>query len=208
MTPTSSTGNAAEFGGLYLVGGDPALDFVNSVKYRGRTEDGDRLDTLDAAIQWAHVAGIVDPTERDRLMALTGSDTADRIHRDILKLREAARVVIDPASVPGADFDAACASVEAALAALCPVPVIDRNSGTLSYGYPITGLLDFQARIVACIGALLQRRAGQVIKSCDGEDCDWVFIDTTKAKRRRWCDTRTCGNIDRVRRHRKQRKAT
>ena len=29
---------------------------------------------------------------------------------------------------------------------------------------------------------------------CRGQDCGWLFIDTSKGGRRVWCDMGTCGN--------------
>jgi len=40
------------------------------------------------------------------------------------------------------------------------------------------------------------------VKICRNPDCRWVFYDTTKAKSRRWCSDKVCGNRDRVRRAR------
>lgn len=40
------------------------------------------------------------------------------------------------------------------------------------------------------------------IKICCNADCRWVFYDCTKAKSRRWCSDKVCGNRDRVRRAR------
>ena len=199
--------STAEFQGLYLVGGDPALDFVNTVKYRGLEDDGDRLISLGSTIHWAHVAGLID---QDELSMLLGQSTqaADRkrVHDEIRSFREAARIVIEHHGITDTDHDKACREVEVALASLSPVPALDRNDGRLTYSIPIRGLGDLKARIVACVGTLLEKRSDHVIKSCDGEDCDWVFIDRTKAKRRRWCDTRTCGNVARVRKHREHHK--
>jgi predicted RNA-binding Zn ribbon-like protein len=40
------------------------------------------------------------------------------------------------------------------------------------------------------------------VKICANSDCRWVFYDTTKARTRRWCSDKVCGNRDRVRRSR------
>lgn len=40
------------------------------------------------------------------------------------------------------------------------------------------------------------------IKICSNQDCRWVFYDATKARSRRWCSDKVCGNRDRVRRAR------
>src|SRR5215813_2891768 len=43
------------------------------------------------------------------------------------------------------------------------------------------------------------------IKICLNPDCRWIFYDTTKARIRRWCSDKVCGNRDRVRRARARR---
>ncbi len=40
------------------------------------------------------------------------------------------------------------------------------------------------------------------VRQCPG--CGWLFLDTSKNKRRRWCDMRACGNRAKVKRHRKK----
>lgn len=40
------------------------------------------------------------------------------------------------------------------------------------------------------------------VKICLNQDCRWIFYDTTKARTRRWCSDKACGNRDRVRRSR------
>src|ERR687898_229480 len=39
------------------------------------------------------------------------------------------------------------------------------------------------------------------VKLCAGEGCGWVFLDESRNGSRRWCDSRDCGNRERVRRH-------
>jgi predicted RNA-binding Zn ribbon-like protein len=35
---------------------------------------------------------------------------------------------------------------------------------------------------------------------CAAQDCSWVFLDTSKNKKRRWCDMSDCGNREKARR--------
>lgn len=37
------------------------------------------------------------------------------------------------------------------------------------------------------------------IKECG--HCGWIFLDTTKNKQRRWCNTATCGSVDKLRKY-------
>ncbi|SRR5260370_11548004 len=58
------------------------------------------------------------------------------------------------------------------------------------------------ARIAASLGEMLANRQAERIKVCANSDCRWVFYDPTKARSKRWCNDRTCGNRARVRRAR------
>jgi predicted RNA-binding Zn ribbon-like protein len=46
------------------------------------------------------------------------------------------------------------------------------------------------------------------IRICDNETCRWVFYDTSRTGKRRWCDMATCGNRAKAARHRARAKAT
>ncbi|MET0932636.1 MAG: CGNR zinc finger domain-containing protein [Mycetocola sp.] len=40
------------------------------------------------------------------------------------------------------------------------------------------------------------------IRGCDAEDCDMIYLDTSRAGNRRWCSMQRCGNRHKVRAHR------
>ena len=46
-------------------------------------------------------------------------------------------------------------------------------------------------------GELLEK-----LRQCQGDNCGWLFIDSSKNHSRCWCDMRDCGNRAKVRRHR------
>jgi predicted RNA-binding Zn ribbon-like protein len=62
--------------------------------------------------------------------------------------------------------------------------------------------------ILSCIAAsfveMLALNRPDRLKYCPNEGCKWIFYDRTKANTRRWCNDRTCGNRDRVRRARQR----
>jgi predicted RNA-binding Zn ribbon-like protein len=43
------------------------------------------------------------------------------------------------------------------------------------------------------------------LRQCPGEECGWLFADTSKNGRRQWCDMQDCGNLAKVRRFRVRR---
>ena len=53
-------------------------------------------------------------------------------------------------------------------------------------------------------GSLLRRSPPTRLKRCADETCRRAFVDKTRSRTRRWCDSGTCGNRARVRRHRKR----
>jgi predicted RNA-binding Zn ribbon-like protein len=58
------------------------------------------------------------------------------------------------------------------------------------------------ARIAASLGEMLANGEAARIRICANPDCRWIFYDNTKARTKRWCNDRTCGNRARVRRAR------
>jgi predicted RNA-binding Zn ribbon-like protein len=40
------------------------------------------------------------------------------------------------------------------------------------------------------------------IGKCADDSCAWLFLDTTRSGTRRWCDMKSCGNRNKIRRFR------
>ena len=62
------------------------------------------------------------------------------------------------------------------------------------------------ARIAASLAESLAHEPHDRLKLCANPGCLWVFVDRTKGNVRRWCNSDTCGNRDRVRRSRASQK--
>ena len=58
------------------------------------------------------------------------------------------------------------------------------------------------AQIARSCAETLAHRPLDRLKICPDPKCRWVFYDQTKAKSRIWCNEKTCGNRNRVRRAR------
>ncbi len=58
------------------------------------------------------------------------------------------------------------------------------------------------SRIAASLADTLTRYDRERVKICANDGCRWAYYDVTKGSTRRWCNDRTCGNRDRVRRAR------
>src|SRR5258708_40033713 len=58
------------------------------------------------------------------------------------------------------------------------------------------------SRIAASLADTLTHYDHERVKICANDGCRWAYYDVTKGNMRRWCNDRTCGNRDRVRRAR------
>src|ERR1035441_1603368 len=48
---------------------------------------------------------------------------------------------------------------------------------------------------------LLTSEARAAIRECRAPDCEWLFLDHSRNRSRRWCDMKSCGNRQKARRH-------
>ena len=195
-----------EFRKLKLVGGHPSLDLLNTVKYRGRADPQDRLGCFEDIANWAALAGLIDDSETQTLddMAKENPVRANNIYLDICRFRENLRQALS-SEIDLSDLQKlAVKKVEKAIEELRPTVLIDIKSRTLSRRFPIRQLDDLKNRLVQSTAELMELIPTPKIGVCAADDCDWLFIDRSKAKRRRWCDTKTCGNRARVRQFRVQ----
>jgi predicted RNA-binding Zn ribbon-like protein len=55
---------------------------------------------------------------------------------------------------------------------------------------------------------LLASSDAQRVRCCDGQDCGWLFLDTSRNGARHWCDMRDCGNRAKVRRFRERQRTS
>jgi len=85
------------------------------------------------------------------------------------------------------------------------VKLFQRQNGVHSELVPLRdGWPWILSRIAASFAEMLALNRSDRLKYCPNEGCKWIFYDRTKANTRRWCNDRTCGNRDRVRRARQR----
>jgi predicted RNA-binding Zn ribbon-like protein len=41
----------------------------------------------------------------------------------------------------------------------------------------------------------------RTVRFCEAPDCEWLFLDNSRNRSRRWCDMTSCGNRQKARRH-------
>ena len=76
------------------------------------------------------------------------------------------------------------------------------REGELIWDWNNDGIERILFLITRIAAQLLTSSDLEKLKCCSGENCGWLFYDTSKNKRRQWCDMRDCGNLAKARRFR------
>ncbi|RDZ26433.1 CGNR zinc finger domain-containing protein [Lysobacter silvisoli] len=187
-----------------LVGGNLALDLANTVTARD-SQPRDWLDDYDALLRWARQSGHYPRADLAALesLALAQPAKAAAALTRAKTLREALCELLYALAQERTPPAAALAVLDRARLAASAAARLAARQGRLHAEWaPQRSGLDLIAHVVTAHAIdLLKDAQLDRLRICDGHDCGWVFIDTSKNGRRRWCDMATCGNVAKARRH-------
>ncbi len=202
ITPTSSQhGHAVEL--------DDTFDFLNTKEL----DDGfavDHLSGFDDAIRWLVERDVLhDETARElRAEVAAKPASATRALRHVRAVREALREVADAVVQKRPPKPEAIARVNRALHAreiieLTPAP----DGVTVGHEHVGDPLDDALARLAEPLVLELASGHPDRVRICANDTCRWVFYDTSRTGKRRWCDMASCGNRAKQARHRARHQA-
>jgi predicted RNA-binding Zn ribbon-like protein len=185
-------------------GGDPALDFVNTLDERPSGAAVENLASYGDLVRFAALAGLIEASASHRLRLLTGPNCS-RIARRARGLREQLYAVLAAAhsgkTAPKTSLDAIASEVRRAHAARALVATAPSNAVRHGWISPCSPEIPLHACALA-IETLLVAADRSRIRKCGASDCAVYFIDTSKAHRRQWCSMQNCGNREKQRRWR------
>jgi len=198
-----------------LVGGALSLDFVNTVGGRssdpnnfGKLLRADKVGNYTDLLAWSLKAGIIDENEAARLLksAETEPDAAEKVFQRALTLRECIfrlfRSAIDGAKPLAKDLE--ILNRELSTAGKHESLGYDENGFAWKFDAPETALDRSLWRVVQSAAEILTSGNTTRLRQCGGDDCGWMFLDTSRNGTRRWCDMKDCGNLAKVRRFRRK----
>jgi predicted RNA-binding Zn ribbon-like protein len=192
-------------------GGELCLDFANTLS-GSRRRPKERLKSYQDLLAWGSQAGILNDEDVRYLgrIAAEHPRKAAAALADAIALRESLFRIVAAviAGAPPKDDD--LARLNAALPrALEHLRVAPRAKGCEWEWTGDAGALDRMLWPIARSAAdlLVSSEVERVRRCANSEECDWLFIDTTRNRSRRWCDMRSCGNRTKARRHYARRKA-
>lgn len=192
-----------------LVGGDAALDFVNTASwYRAPSAPPrdyldlvgkERLVVPEDLFRWGTTAGLVPAHQRGTgaVRSATALPRARALRRAIHRLFKG---VIE--GWPAEEADLAALDAELADARGGVRLAVQGNA----FQWEWRSTPDPEDRILWSVAQraadlLTSPMLGQ-IGQCRGDECGWLYLDSSRNHSRRWCEMADCGNLAKVRRFR------
>lgn len=204
MKQSSPVIETHDFDATDFVAGDPALDFVNTVTARDAVPR-DWLDGYSKLLEWAgHAELLPDKTLRTLAQRSKADPAAARKALSRAKaLREAMYEILEALVWNRVPAGGSLALLRKHWLAGASAHHFHFHEGRLARHIPgDTADFDLIAAIVAwrMVEHVLPMPSER-LRLCAGPECSWLFVDRSKAGRRRWCDMAVCGNAAKSRRH-------
>lgn len=193
-----------------LTAGAVCLDFVNTLDDRYSSEPKELLKTYLDFARFGEDTGILTPTQVDRLFELsyTAREAAQRALEAAIQMREAMYGV----------FWALVQKKPVPPAALLILNQYVQMAAQHSSLFPSNGKFEWRFDavpndletplwpIARSAAELLASEEVAYVRACASKTCEWLFLDTSKSHRRRWCDMTKCGNRAKVKRFYRRKK--
>jgi len=189
------------------IAGHVALDFVNTLDWRADpARRREMLVTVDDLLEWAAGAKLVSRAEARTMKAAFRSDPrrGPRIVRRARGLREVlARIFAVRRGGEAAPSPRDLRLFNALLGEALRTRRVEARGGQCVWGWARdedVALVALLWPIVLAGAELLTSSERAQVGECAGEGCGWLFLDTSRSRRRRWCDMQACGNRAKARR--------
>ncbi len=166
---------------------DLCLDFANTRYWRGQPTPTETLTAPSDLATWAKASKAPSPKEFERALALR-----ETIHR----LFDAHAQGKAPA---GRDLD----TLNAALSDAPARTTLKRGREGYEWDVDMKSgtALSLLAPVLWSAGDLLAGPKLGKVRRCANPECLFLFLDDSRAGKRRWCSMQSCGNRAKARRH-------
>ena len=200
---------------MKLVGGDPCLDFVNTVGGRVPAAPGaparvraDKLACYADFVAWGVHAGLVGESAARDLLRLSHARPreAGALLRRALAFREALHRTLRSLTREQRAVPSDLVTINAELAACRGRELLVARPAGLRWEWR-----DSTKRLESPLWPVVRAAAGLLtspelarLRQCGGDDCGWLFLDRSRNHSRQWCTMEDCGNLSKVRRFRER----
>ncbi|GJG88818.1 hypothetical protein tb265_39990 [Gemmatimonadetes bacterium T265] len=198
------------------VGGDPSVDFVNTVDWTSGGLLDERLDDYARLTRWAEGAGVLPPALgaalRDAARARPADAAAALAAAHALR-GALQRVFADAAA--GRPLGAALAALDPSVAAAAGQRRLEPAADAAEGAAARWAWRDADARLDAPLwpvawhaAELLASAEAARLRVCGAADCGWMYVDRSRNGLRRWCQMEVCGTRAKSRRRADRQRAT
>lgn len=183
-----------------LIGGSLCFDFTNTVSWRGQENSHEWFDPIDNLVVWAQLTHILDTTEVTALREHmnVSPEINERTLHTLITTREtlyrAFSNVISDKRPDEKDLQSINIQVKAALSHL---EISSFNGGfELTWQRKVSALQKVRYSVIKSAADVLITEDLTRVKKCPS--CQWLYLDKSKNKSRRWCTMEDCGNRHKV----------
>jgi len=187
-----------------FTGGALCLDFANTVYPRPTAARRDHLVDYAGLLAWASEARVITRREERGLRNIASGhpQASRRIFERAIRLREAIFALFSALARHQHPSPRAFLTIETVfgsqrrlwgLKSSTAGPRWTWNRASLRLELPLWAIARSTIALVLSPGV-------RDLRECGARDCEWLFLDASRTRRRRWCDMRICGNREKARR--------
>lgn len=181
---------------IKLDGGTLCLDYINTVHNRKEEPLPDYLLNITDLIDWAMKVELLDAKKTKPLETLATSNPqkAEQFFKEAISIRELLYRIFYAIS-EGKNISAADLELyNKHLSQYFPFLQLKQQHGIYKedWNLPIESFYRITAPLINDAYELLLSEKLERIKECP--NCGWLFLDTTKNGKRRWCSMKSCGS--------------
>ncbi len=190
---------------LRLIGGAFCLDFANTVEDYRSAHSKDHLTNYADLVAWSGHAGILMPRREQQLaqLAIQRPEDASHAFQRALALRGALHHLFSARLLNRKPAASDLATLNEFLAEALSLGQLRSvgNGYARDWEAKEEDLAQMLFPIARSAADLLISPDLARLRKCEGENCGWLFVDTSKNSSRRWCSMEDCGNRAKARRH-------
>ena len=186
----------------FRLGGQVALDFVNTVSSWTKSVSNDYLGSFAKLVAWTQQSGLIDDENARGLLNRTSAKRSALSLHEVVELRGIVRrilvAIIDDTPPAGNDLK----SLNAILKEARAEQTLTCASGT--FGWELRASVDPRSLILTIALAaadFLEHADFARLKRCPPPiGCGWLFLDESRNRSRKWCSMEYCGGTAKARR--------
>jgi predicted RNA-binding Zn ribbon-like protein len=201
---TGTVAMQAETGFVFdLDGGRACLDFANTLSSSTGEHVHGYADLLAFAIQ----SQLLTQVEADKLHARAKAEptAAESVMARAYRLRAAIYAIFSSIAADRRAAEGELEALNAELGFALQHACVEWSwaDGGYRYGWNGVDQLDAPLWPLARSAAemLVSEQDRLRVRECGGDDCRWLFIDTSRNRSRQWCSMSSCGNRRKAKRH-------